>query len=307
MVEPEQDKTVEERLAEIANATGSAVLALNAGIGPDSFGEVVSALGNIGAQETLSLILNSPGGSIEYAFRIAKAVRANCEYLEVIVPARAKSAATLISLAADRILFGRFGELGPLDPQVPDFTGGLDLQSPLKIIKGLEFMRNYYVETFDVIVQLLLRRSGMDIAHALDYVSDLLSPIAEPLYSSVNYGELGEAARHLAVSEEYAKETLLRWSPLDASSSESIVRWLVWEYPDHGYIIDIDEARSIGLTNVDTLDLHREGLCYMIFGQQKSFVVAALPDDADHINGSNDAAMTIGGDSGSEADADYEQ
>ena len=115
----------------------------------------------------------------------------------MIVPARAKSAATLISLAADRILFGRFGELGPLDPQIPDFTGGLDLQSPLKIIKGLEFLRNYYVETFDVMVQLLLRRSGMDIAHALDYVSDLLSPIAEPLYSSVNYGELGEAARHL--------------------------------------------------------------------------------------------------------------
>ena len=52
---------------------------------------------------------------------------------------------------------------------------------------------------------------------------------------------------------------------------------------------------------------HREGLCYMIFGQQESPVVTALPTDTDRVNGSNEAAMTIGGDNGSETDAGCEQ
>lgn len=277
MVEPEQDKTVEERLAEIANATGSAVLVLNADIGSDSFAKVVSALGNISAQETLSLILTSPGGQIEYAFWIAKAIREQCGHLNVVVHDRAKSAATLIALAADRIYLGQFGELGPLDPQVRDPAGRSSLRSPLESVKGLEYLRRYYVETINLL-SYMLESSGMDMAHALEHATGAVSPVAEALYRSVNYRELGEAVQRLTIGEEYARETMRRWSPLDADAYEHVVRQLVWEYPDHGHIIDVDEANRIGLRNVQRLPDWLENRCWNIVLDQDQLVAVALPN-----------------------------
>ena len=97
MVQPEQDSTIQERLTEIANATGNAVLVLNADIDGACFRDVLTELDAIEHQEVLTLILNSLGGEIEYAFWIAKSIRRQCDYLEVMVPDRAKSAATLIA------------------------------------------------------------------------------------------------------------------------------------------------------------------------------------------------------------------
>ena len=291
----EKNNPIDERIADLANAVGNAVLVLDTDIDAGCFVDVVASLGEIGHQDTLSLVLNSPGGSIEFAFRIAKAVREKCHHLDVVVPAQAKSAATLIALAADRILFGQFGELGPLDPQVADLTSGGDFKSPLEIVKGLEFLRTYYIETFDVLIRFLLPRAGMDIAHTFDHATSLLSPIADPLYRLVNYRELGEASRHLAVSQEYAEKSMRRWSPLDDAAIESIVRQLVWEYPDHGYIIDIDEAHGIGLTNVAELDPDLESLSLAVITEQESFVKAALPENDGQAKYGDDSALLPGG------------
>ena len=266
-------------------------MSLNADIGSDSFVDVLSHVDKRGEQENLTLILNSNGGSIEFAFLMAKAIREKCDNLTVLVPLRAKSAATLLALAADEILFGRFGELGPLDPQVPDLAGGSGLRSPLEIMKGLEFLRNYYIETFDVMVLFLLQRAGMDVAHTFEHVAGILSPIAGPLYQMVNYRELGEASRHLEVSQQYAKETMYRWSPLDRESADDVVDALVWRYPDHGYIIDLEEARSIGLSNVEQMTVQLESLCYdVVSGQDVPVMSAAFREDPDYFDDDDDAA-----------------
>ena len=295
MESPEQNNSIDKCMADLANTTGNAVLVLNADIDAGCFDNVVASLDEIGHQDKLSLVLNSPGGSIEFAFRIAKAVREKCDHLDVVVPKQAKSAATLIALAADQILFGRFGELGPLDPQVPDLTSGGDFKSPLEIVKGLEFLRTYYIETFDVLIQFLLPRAGMDVAHTFDHATSLLSPIADPLYRLVDYRELGEASRHLAVSQEYAEEAMFRWSPLDGDAIEGIVGKLVWEYPNHGYIIDIDEARGIGLTNVEELDSNVQSLSLAVITEQESFVKAARPENDGQATYGDDSAVLPGG------------
>ena len=178
-----QQSAADKILSELSKLTGDAVIVLNSDIDGRCFREVRESLEKLGTPETLSLILTSGGGSIEYAFWIATAIRGKCDHLDVIVPDHAKSAASLIALSADRILFGQFGELGPLDPQVPDITGGSERRSPLEIVKALEFLRTYYLATFDIIIPLLLRRTDMDVAHALDHAIRLLSQIAEPLYA----------------------------------------------------------------------------------------------------------------------------
>lgn len=277
MVSPEQDKTVAERLVEIANATDSAVISLRAEIDADCLGAVQSALVDIGEEEALSLILTSPGGQIEYAFWIAKVIREQCGSLNVMVHDRAKSAATLIALAADQIYLGQLGELGPLDPQVRDPAGRSSLRSPLESVKGLEYLRSYYMETIELL-SYMMEVFGMDMAHAIEHATGAVSPVAEALYRSVNYRELGEAVQRLTIGEEYAKEAMRRWSPLDEDTYEHVVRQLVWEYPDHGHIIDVAEARRIGLTNVERLPDRLENLCWGVAARQEPLAMVALPD-----------------------------
>ena len=195
----------------------------------------------------------------------------------MIVPNAAKSAATLIALAADRILLGQLGELGPLDPQMPD-PGGTGPRSPLQIVKGLDFLRNYYLEAFDVTVLFLLDRAGMDVPRTMDRATALLSPVAESLYRSIDYRELGEASRGLAVSEAYATEVMRRWSPLEEELAETIVRQLVWEYPDHGHIIDVEEANRIGLSNVDYMSPHLESLLAETISSPTPLIRMFLPN-----------------------------
>ncbi|MCL6580724.1 MAG: ATP-dependent Clp protease proteolytic subunit [Firmicutes bacterium] len=65
---------------------------------------------------TVVLVLDSPGGDIHAAYLLARLYRTHASKLTVVVPRFAKSAATLICLAADEIVMTRIAELGPLDP-----------------------------------------------------------------------------------------------------------------------------------------------------------------------------------------------
>ena len=70
--------------------------------------------------DELVLMINSPGGDPLAAERIVNICRshsARAKY-SVVVPKMAKSAATMISLGASRILMSKTSELGPIDPQV---------------------------------------------------------------------------------------------------------------------------------------------------------------------------------------------
>lgn len=66
----------------------------------------------------LDLIIESPGGSALSAERLVKTCCAFSSDFRVVVPRRAKSAATMVAMGANRILMGPAAELGPVDPQV---------------------------------------------------------------------------------------------------------------------------------------------------------------------------------------------
>ncbi len=230
------------------------VILLKADIDEDCYSRLSEALTDIGFQERLALVLESLGGSIEWAFWIAKALREHCRALDVVIPSNAKSAATLIALAADRILMGRRGELGPLDQQRRDPAGGAMFRSPLETIQGLQYLRRYYQESIDDVMLHLISSAGMDIPFALEQTPNVLAPAITPLYQNVNVRELGDAYRALLVGERYAKEAMRRWSPITEIVANQVVEALVWDYPDHGHIIDLDEAHRIGLQNAIPLE-----------------------------------------------------
>ena len=96
----------------------------NASIDSDdisAFGDVLLSVGEV---DELNLIINSPGGDGTIAEKIIELCRAYCKTFRVIVPNRAKSAATIIALGADEIIMGYCSELGPIDAQVPVVVSG---------------------------------------------------------------------------------------------------------------------------------------------------------------------------------------
>ena len=66
----------------------------------------------------VDLLLHSPGGFPEAAESIVQEIRRNFTHVRVVVPAYAKSAATMIAMAGNEILLDPDAELGPIDPQM---------------------------------------------------------------------------------------------------------------------------------------------------------------------------------------------
>ncbi len=76
-------------------------------------------------ENTLSIVLRSPGGSAETAERMVSVVRHHYETVNFVVPDYAMSAGTIFCMSGDRIYMDYSSALGPIDPQVllPDGTG----------------------------------------------------------------------------------------------------------------------------------------------------------------------------------------
>lgn len=83
------------------------------------------ALLSLGEVDQLNFIINGPGGDGTVAEKIIELCRSHCKHFRVVVPNRAKSAATIIALGADEIVMGYCSELGPIDAQVPVVVGGI--------------------------------------------------------------------------------------------------------------------------------------------------------------------------------------
>jgi hypothetical protein len=66
----------------------------------------------------LDLVLETPGGSGEVAEQIVRTLRDRFDDIAVIVPGWAKSAGTIMAMAADDILMGPMSALGPIDAQI---------------------------------------------------------------------------------------------------------------------------------------------------------------------------------------------
>jgi hypothetical protein len=93
----------------------------------DAFSEVLEELEG----DEVGVMLQSPGGFAETAEAVVQLLRAKFQRVTFIVPAYAKSAATMLALSGDTLLLDEHSELGPIDPQ---FTFPNGVVSPAKSI-----------------------------------------------------------------------------------------------------------------------------------------------------------------------------
>ena len=85
--------------------------------------------------EDLDLLLHLPGGDPHAAERIVDYLRSKFSgEIRAFVPVAAMSAGTMLALGCDRIVMGAHSQLGPIDPQLYQRSGGIIRLVPARAI-----------------------------------------------------------------------------------------------------------------------------------------------------------------------------
>ena len=202
-------------------------------IAQDCIDPFVDLLEKIGPTKRISLILHTNGGHTLAAWRLVNLIRIFCDELEVLIPLKALSAGTLISIGADRVVMTKQAALGPIDPSVnnplnPRATiDGQSKQVPVSV----ESVRGYLDAARDE-----LKIKG---EQALTSVLLNLTGHIHPLV-------LGEIFRSQAQIRFLAKKLLPR-QVSDDDKIKSIIEFLCADSGSHDYTIDRREAAELGL------------------------------------------------------------
>ena len=163
-------------------------------------------------RDNIRVVLQSTGGDIHCAFRLANLMRQHCERLEVIVPTYAKSAATFFCLSADRISLGPLGELGPLDVQTQDPRHDAHRISALDSYEALDHLRANALETFDYTVRMLIQLSDLSQREMVQHAREFTTSLMEPLYRQVRPLDITEHARALDIAKRYGEILMSRYA-----------------------------------------------------------------------------------------------
>lgn len=175
----------------------------------------------------LELMLHSPGGDIHTAEKLVRMLWSSSASdpeksppgkFRLIVPDRAKSAATLVALGANEIVMSTTSELGPIDPQVPpqDQKGNCTWQSAFDYIEAYKTAEDNY------------RKQPDDPAHISVFES----------LDSVHFLSMNKLVEYTRM----CAEDLLKSHGANFSLAPSILMDRK-KFPSHGQVIDWETAR----------------------------------------------------------------
>ena len=206
-------------------------------------------LRDLDAVNTLDVILDSGGGSIDASYQLITFLRSKCETLRVFVPDYAKSAATFFCLGADEIWMNETAELGPLDAQIPDPKHPERYMSALEQFKAMDYLRTYAFETLDAYVRLMIERTSMSLRDMIGDATRFVSQLMKPLYDQVDPFHFGGSQRELEVVVEYGRRLMPRYAYRDWTEDRvrELLENLTWKYQSHSFMIDYAEAKRLGL------------------------------------------------------------
>lgn len=189
----------------------------------------------IGPTERISLILHTTGGDIAAAWRLINLLRTFCDFLEVLIPLKAHSAGTLISLGANRVIMTKQATLGPIDPSTngplnPQIPGGNPTSTAAV---SVEAVRGYLDTAHEIGIT-----ESADLARVLTHLSDKIHPLV-----------LGQVFRTRTQIRELARK-LLPYQVKTQPKIQQIVDFLCSESGSHDYTINRREGSDLGLNIV---------------------------------------------------------
>ncbi len=178
----------------------------------------------------ISLLLYSRGGSTMAGWSLANLLRQHCRRFEVLVPAKAHSAATLICLGADTIVMTKQATLGPIDPSV---NGPLNPRMPGTSGSTVS------VSVEDVAGFLDLARKELGIRDQAQLVA-LMNKLADHIHPL----SLGKVYRSRIQIQQLAEKLLNRHWKSSAQKKKRLIAVLCTEAGSHDYTINWREAKG---------------------------------------------------------------
>lgn len=176
----------------------------------------------------LDLLLQSPGGILEAAYKYFRICKDYSDEFNVIVPLSAKSAATTICMGANEIVMTTISELGPVDPIV-QHPSKPEIRIPARAIKEyIDFISN--------------PRENFTIEPNLK----------ETLNKSLDAYLIGSYEMALKNSKEILEKILKENSKTGLTDDQvkKVIVELTEKHASHSYPIDRKELIELGFKNI---------------------------------------------------------
>lgn len=182
---------------------------------------------DINEKQDVDLVIHSPGGDPNSTEQMVNMLLARCNSLRVIIPQSAKSAATMMSLAADEIIMSDSSELGPIDPQIPIMTQTGPIFRPAKgLLNGLE-------------------KIVADVHESDNQLNSAYYPILQGIDAAL----IDTCEKSILHSKNLASKWMMRSMCDNEPDAMKIAEQLIdiEKYPNHGAVISYKDASSLGL------------------------------------------------------------
>jgi hypothetical protein len=197
-------------------------LGMETQIAPDVLEYFSEQLDKIGKVEKISLFLYTRGGDTMAAYSLVNLIRQFCSEFEIIIPSKARSSGTIISLGADKIMMTKQATLGPIDPS---------LNSPVSV----ESIQGF----FDLAKNELKLNDEKNLKDVLINLADKVHPLV-----------LGNVYRSRTQIQMVARKLLQKQLGADqVENIDKIIAFLCSDSGSHDYAIYRNEARDeLGLS-----------------------------------------------------------
>ncbi len=181
------------------------------------------------------------GGDPNAGYRIGRALQHSYESLTLIVVGPCKSAGTLMAIAANRLVIGDMGELGPLDIQLKKNDEIGEMSSGLAIMTALDALKDRSISAFNHFLVQIKYENQISTKLSADIATRLTKALITPMAAQIDPIKLGEHQRAMNIAITYGQ----RLSEKSSSLKEGALVKLIASYPSHGFVIDRGEAKNL--------------------------------------------------------------
>ena len=253
---------------------------VNARIAMDIIPIISRQLRKMGKTEKIDLFLYSRGGDTMVPWRLSSMIREYCDTFSVLIPYKAHSAATMISLGADKIIMTDLSELSPIDPSTANVFNPSDPKNPRnKVPISVEDVMAYF--------DLAKNKFGIKNEEELSKIFNKFvesNPQIHPL-------ALGNINRTHNLIRVLAKKLLKSHkTPMLDDGVEKIVDFLTEKLYSHQYLIGRKEAKEeLGIETIEFADKDLTDLMTNLYEEYKKEMQLDLIWNAENELGENQA------------------
>lgn len=200
-------------------------------IAPDIIPVFHNHLERMKNRDNIDLILYTKGGDVLTALRLVQLIYEYTDKFSVLIPFKAYSAGTLVSLGASEIVMTKMAELSPVDPNVTSVFNPEDANNPsAKIPISVEDVYSFIM----VAKEIMGIKEDESLAKIFSKLIDYVHPLA-----------LGTIHRTYSLIRSVAKKLLLiHMNEKDEEKINEIIDNLTEKLFSHSYMITRREAKE---------------------------------------------------------------